>query len=387
MYCDGFGPRVIAKCMNGDPRYRAESRKYFNGQRPPKPAVGKRGSGSWAPTAIRDMLRNPRYRGELVFGRMQTQYDEDGREYRIKQAVKGKIISTIVKDLRTIPEPLWEAAQKRIKGMAAAYMRDEAKNGALKYGKPETGRHSPYLLSGIFACPECGGSLIAHRMSMGAGKTRRLVAHYVCSANNKRGETICKNNARVPQAELDAKLMAYIEDHVLTPERAAAAFKKAVEDGKRRVHKDPGLRAKLDAQMVRLTREKANLTALSAQKLDDPEAVADQINERHREIERIKLELAGLPEARYDENKLEEKKARMLERLRRFRDTAKDRRNIPLLRQFLRLAISIHKLKLVPIVEHERRTYDIGGWAKVSTAPIRRESVASPRGFEPRLPP
>jgi site-specific DNA recombinase len=47
MFVDGFGPRRIAKTLNGDPKYAAESLRYFGGARPPKPIMGKRGTGSW----------------------------------------------------------------------------------------------------------------------------------------------------------------------------------------------------------------------------------------------------------------------------------------------------------------------------------------------------
>src|SRR5690606_31965140 len=36
----------------------------------PSPTVGRRGSGSWAPSGIRAMLLNPRYRGLYVHGRV-----------------------------------------------------------------------------------------------------------------------------------------------------------------------------------------------------------------------------------------------------------------------------------------------------------------------------
>ena len=85
--------------------------------------------------------------------------------------------------------------------------------------------------------------------------------------------------------------------------------------------------------------------------------------------------------------KLAEVSARMVERLAHFREMARDRRNVPVLRQLLRHALRIHDLNLVPTIEDGRKTYAINGKAWVSTRPIRREQLASPRGFEPRLPP
>jgi hypothetical protein len=68
MYAAGYGHVTIARCMNGDPRYAAELRRFFDGQRPPKPKVGSRGTGSWAPSSIRCMLYSERYIGRIAWG-------------------------------------------------------------------------------------------------------------------------------------------------------------------------------------------------------------------------------------------------------------------------------------------------------------------------------
>jgi DNA invertase Pin-like site-specific DNA recombinase len=67
MYAAGFGHVTIARCMNGDPRYAADLRRFFDGACPPKPKVGNRGTGSWAPSSIRCMLYNERYVGRIAW--------------------------------------------------------------------------------------------------------------------------------------------------------------------------------------------------------------------------------------------------------------------------------------------------------------------------------
>jgi hypothetical protein len=52
-------------------------------------------------------------------------------------------------DLRIIPEPLWNAVQKRLKAVKQNYIREQS--GTL-WGRPETGRVSSYLLSGLARC-------------------------------------------------------------------------------------------------------------------------------------------------------------------------------------------------------------------------------------------
>lgn len=42
----------------------------LNNEGIPAPSAGRRGSGSWAPSAVRTILRNPRYRGVYIHGRI-----------------------------------------------------------------------------------------------------------------------------------------------------------------------------------------------------------------------------------------------------------------------------------------------------------------------------
>jgi hypothetical protein len=55
-------------------------------------------------------------------------------------------------------------------------------------------------------------------MSLGSGQRRKLVGHYVCSWNNKRGSTVCRNNWRVPQDDFEEKVLRIIGRDVLEPE-------------------------------------------------------------------------------------------------------------------------------------------------------------------------
>jgi hypothetical protein len=68
----------------------------------------------------------------------------------------------------------------------------------------------------------------------------------------------------------------------------------------------------------------ANLVLLSAQRLDDPAAVAKAINERSQRIKVLETELASLPDE-YDADKLDALKAKMAADIARFRDMMRDR--------------------------------------------------------------
>ncbi len=59
-YADGHGTRSIARALNGDPGGREIARRYFGGETPAPPWKGTR---SWAPSSLREMLFRERYRG------------------------------------------------------------------------------------------------------------------------------------------------------------------------------------------------------------------------------------------------------------------------------------------------------------------------------------
>src|SRR5258708_3541092 len=81
-YADGHGHTTIAKALNGNgsecgPKGKRRSTlqrdldavraRYFNGRTPPSSQRGKRGSGSWAPSAVREILYRERYAGKVPF--------------------------------------------------------------------------------------------------------------------------------------------------------------------------------------------------------------------------------------------------------------------------------------------------------------------------------
>ncbi len=59
-YGEGWGLRRIVKDLNG--------------RKVPPPSAGKRGTGSWSPSAVHAMLRRDRYRGVLTWGRTAKGY-------------------------------------------------------------------------------------------------------------------------------------------------------------------------------------------------------------------------------------------------------------------------------------------------------------------------
>jgi site-specific DNA recombinase len=254
MYAAGHGPVAIAKTMNGDPDYREESKRFFNGERPEKPIVGKRGCGSWAPTAIHAMLRNERYIGVLLYGRMKRgKYRDDGKQSRARQRDSTAIRRAERPELRIVPADLWKTVERRIAAERDAYL---ASTGGQLFGRPDGGRESKYLLSGLIRCGVCGGSVTAAIQHSGKqGTLRRRLVVYLCGYRNNRGKTACANALRISEEKINAEVIEAMTD-VMTPDVLAQAVRRATALAKSKAK--PKVAPKSVAQ---LEKEKANLIA------------------------------------------------------------------------------------------------------------------------------
>ena len=225
-YAAGHGYTAIAKSLNGDPKYAELNRKFFEGDTPASPGHTFQpdrypNPHSWCPTCIRAMLYRDRYRGVVVWGQKEN-YEKGGRVHlRRKQQAKDKIIEVEVPELAIISPGLWAKTRRRLKAVKENYARTD--DGRMWLGRPETGGHSKYLLSGLMRCKCCGGSMVATTFK----RSGQTVARYACSYNSKRGTTACTNSHRPSMAELNKLVLQEIRDSVLTPENIESVVKSA----------------------------------------------------------------------------------------------------------------------------------------------------------------
>ena len=83
---------------------------------------------------------------------------------------------------------------------------------------------SPYLLSGMGMCSECGGALLA--MTGAHGKSR--ACFYGCSYNHKRGTSVCRNSFQIEQQILDQAILSVISN-ILDQRAVELAVEEALE--------------------------------------------------------------------------------------------------------------------------------------------------------------
>src|SRR5262250_898255 len=94
LYAEGDGIGRIAKRLNADGI--------------PAPRIG---TGSWAPSAVREILRRDLYRGRLVWNRSQKITRQGTKAQR--QRPVSEWLEREAPDLRIVSEALWEAVERR----------------------------------------------------------------------------------------------------------------------------------------------------------------------------------------------------------------------------------------------------------------------------------
>ncbi len=275
MYAAGYGLTAIAKTLNGVPRRRKELEEYFAGICPPAP---RHGSGSWAGTAVREILRRPLYIGQIVWGATRRNGTPDGR---IQKVAPAAIVDR--EDLRIVDQDLWQAVQTRLKERGDAYLRQ---TGGKFYGRPEVSRESKYLWSGFLHCAVCGGAMVVGKRTYHPPRP-----WYVCSFHIKRGDTVCSNGVGAPVDELDSALLDDIEAAVLTPEALSYVLDKAAEAVRRSLAEDP---EQLEAIRRRRTDVQRRILHLIEAVADGkpPKSLLEQIKAFEAELGRLDGDIA-----------------------------------------------------------------------------------------------
>src|SRR5262249_41833872 len=135
----------------------------------PRGARAKEGAApSWAPTSLREMLRNELYRGRLVYNRSRWARQRNGKRKRFDRAREEWIVQD-VPELRIVSDDAWDAAQEAI-------ARRVGPDGRPAYQRAG-GNRRRFLLAGVLRCGKCGLSFCA------AGGS----AHLACSGKRARG--------------------------------------------------------------------------------------------------------------------------------------------------------------------------------------------------------
>ncbi len=323
----------------------------LNAKHIPSPWAGKRGSGSWSPSALFCILRRTRYVGALEWNRMEKTYRK-GTKVRVERDAH-EVIRVEAPHLRIVSDELWAAAH--------AQMQEKRSRSTTPIASKKAGRPPVYLLSGLVKCSVCGGSLTVVNSRDGATP----IKVYVCSFRRDRGESVCKNSHGRPVEKLDAGVLNWVNSNILSEELVLDALKslrrRMIEKSRTTTRELPRLEseaAKLKAQVANLvdilaSTPKANASALIA-----------GLNERQDELNALDARLRTIKAApsaidleirRYEE----EARARVAHLQEVLRSTPKQARA-------LLSAIFGGKLTARPLVDRHGPRFVIEGEASVA---------------------
>ncbi len=207
-YAEGQGLKALAYELNAE-RVPAPT---------PRGVRAKEGAPpSWAPTSLREMLRNDLYRGRLVYNRSRWMRQRNGKRKRFDRPREEWIVQE-VPELRIVSDDAWNAAQEAI----ARRMGPDGRPAYQRAG----GNRRRFLLAGVLRCGKCGLSFCS---AGGSG-------HLACSGRRARGT--CDVALRVKHDDVAARILDALEAKLLTPdavariiEKAAALVEAALEHG------------------------------------------------------------------------------------------------------------------------------------------------------------
>jgi len=138
-YVAGNGLRAITLALNGHPKRAALLREFFNGQRPIPPQGN---SKTWSPSTVWTILKNKRYAGYVLFGKMRNKMALDGGSRRVRQ--KQQFFPA--PHLCIIDTKLEAAASKRAKLMRDEYLANNG--GEVAGGRPVSVRGRSFCYRG-----------------------------------------------------------------------------------------------------------------------------------------------------------------------------------------------------------------------------------------------
>ena len=198
------------------------------------------GSGSWTPSAVREMLRRPLYKGVVIWNKTQkiTRRGTKGQRRRPEH----EWLERPAPHLAIVDENLWQRVHARLRDRATV---------ARHHGARRHPDESGYLLVGFTRCGLCRGPIGTDLRAHGSGGHRHHVPHYACLDHKKRGNAVCRNAVGLAQARLDGAVLDAIAT-ALHPSVVQVAIDKALEMLTRDDTERTAQRAKLEREAAQV---------------------------------------------------------------------------------------------------------------------------------------
>lgn len=259
MFVDGMALKAIADTLNKE------------GVPAPYDKLGyeKANGKGWPHTTVRNMLKNERYIGKIVWNQSKwvSKPNQKG-----KKRVPRPPEEHVVKDcphLAIISPELWEAAQAKF----------DRKKGAGR--RPGTGQRSN-VLTGVLKCGTCGGSIgvVGQKQAKGV-----YYASLGCNTHRSRGEAICANDMTVSEKKVMATVISLLTEVLNQPANLDAFLARFKERYQANVDA-AAARSPLDDQIDEVARSVANITNAIAKTGSD--ALFDKLVEAEQRLQQLR---------------------------------------------------------------------------------------------------
>ncbi|MEP6864084.1 MAG: recombinase family protein [Deltaproteobacteria bacterium] len=240
----------------------------------PPPSAGRRGSGSWAPGAVRSMLLNPRYRGFYIHGRIKKVRSGGGVAH-VKADAKD-VMTAEVPEWRIIDDETWFAV-----------------NAMFTQRGPTTRRKSgaKYPLTGLGRCKGCGGAIVSHRVRTFGGGEERMMA-YGCSRHRDRGSAVCPVTVYQDMHEVQSALIDQLQRNVLADSMLDLVIGKIRGEITAQVPQREADIAALEADLASTRGEQRRLAKAVALSDEIPELVSE-LQQRSARIHNLEAQLVA----------------------------------------------------------------------------------------------
>ena len=304
--------RIFSEYLNGAGLKRIAVR--LNNDHIAPPHAGRRGTGSWCPGAIREMLRNGRYRGVYTHGK--TVRVRRGAKRVAFRAPPEDIITIDVPEWRIIDDTTWFAVQEMIGERAAS-------------SPASPGPCIRYALSSLARCVKCTGAIGAQSSHVGKGEHIKV---YGCTRHHMRGNAVCCVKLRQAIDEVEASVIDKIQEKWITQEMVTEILADLRETLTAQLTASALDADAIEAELGRLRAEQKNLASAVATGGD---AIPELLGELRRRNDRIRTLEIDLGAARRTPTMIEEMLAkseanarRRVEELRELLDNPADARDV-----------------------------------------------------------
>jgi site-specific DNA recombinase len=332
LYANGNSLKRIAHLLNAE------------GVKSPQPQKG-RVSQSWCVSSVRHILRNRRYRGQVIWNtKRKIRVPGTGRRVYRKRP-ESEWVVTDAPHLRIVPDELCGSVERRFKIT-------QKLRGVGTTGRARGQQRQVYLFSGLLQCGECGGSI-----TLVGGRAKTSRSEYGCSLHAQRGDSVCKNDLVIRRDHLEHQLTRGLQDKVLREDAVdyvVAALQEELEQRHESLNAE--LRTLRDERQ-RIDGELRHLVESIAVGKGSP-AIMAAINEREMRLRAIMDKLVEPGPGSFEE-KLDELRTFAVTKLTRLRELLASQSGVHEARAML--AEQVGKLTLERTAEGEQINYRAKG--------------------------